>query len=56
MGRVCFRNETARVEHESIVRAGVIRFDFRQNRVQQIRVMNSCVENLGRRPANFTHN
>ena len=53
MGRVCFRDETARIEHERIVRVGVICFDLRENRVEQIRVMNSCVENVRRWSANF---
>ena len=37
------------IEHERIVRAGVVRLDLRQDRVEQIRVMNARIENLRRR-------
>ena len=50
---VRFGNASVRVEHERIVRAGVVRFDLRQNRIEQVRVMNLCIENFRRRPARF---
>ena len=39
------------IEHERIIRAGLVRFDLGQDRVQQISVMNSRIENFRRRPA-----
>jgi len=49
MGGVRFRPRNPRViEHERIVRAGFIRFNLGQDRVQQIGVMNSGIENLRR--------
>ena len=53
MGRICLRDKAAQVEHQGIVRAGLVGFDLGQDRVQQIRVMNLRVENFGRRPAHF---
>ena len=40
MRRVRLGNETASVEHERIVGAGVVRFDLGQNGIEQIGVMN----------------
>jgi hypothetical protein len=47
----CFGDKPVRIEHERIIRAGIVRFDLGQDRVQQIGVMNSRIENLRRRPA-----
>jgi hypothetical protein len=53
VGRIRFRDESARVEHERVIRAGLVRFDFGQDRVQQIGVMNPRIENFRRRTANL---
>src|SRR5581483_4202322 len=51
-----FRDKTARIEHQGVIRAGIVCFDLRQNRIEQIPVMNSCIENLARRAADFACN
>ena len=53
MRRVRFRHKTARVQHERVVRAGVIRLDLCQNRIQQVRVMNPRIEHFGRWSTDF---
>ena len=49
MRRVRLGNQTASVEHEGIIGAGIVRFDLGQNGIEQIGVMNLAIENLGRR-------
>ena len=51
MRRVRFGNEPAGVEHERIVGAGLIGFNFGENRVEQIGVVNTGIENVRWRPA-----
>ena len=51
---ICLRDKAMRIKHERVVRSGVIRFDFGQNRVKQIGVMNPGVENFRRRPPKTT--
>ena len=53
MRRVRFCNEAARVQHQRVVGVRVVCFDFCQNRIQQIRMMNSRIQNLGWRPPNL---
>ena len=53
MGRVRLRDKTAGVEHDRIVRAGVVRFDLGQDGVEQIGVMNLRIEDVRWRPAHL---
>src|SRR5439155_8860690 len=51
VGRVRLSDETAGVEHEGVVGAGIVGFDLSENGIEQIRVVNFAIENFrGRLP------
>ncbi len=48
VGRVGLGDEAAGVEHQRVVRAGVIRLDLGQDRLDQVGVVDSGIEHVGR--------
>ena len=46
VGRVGFGNEPADVEHQRVIRVCVVRLNFGQNRIEQVGVMDSGIENF----------